>query len=190
MDEMDEHLMFRKLNSLIHMFLIIGFIQHANASDVQLVPDSPVSNLKTGELVDINVYIDFSDVAGGTLGGGFDIGFDPVSLQFMGFNNVGLGIATLGRDPDLSAGLLESWAVGEFQGLASEGSTFVGTVQFKVLSTIGTETNVSISATGSIGGPWISGEDFLTVLQPSYNQIEITPAPDQLFKNGFETLTN
>ena len=71
--------------------------------------------------------------------------------------------------------------------MADGGQEAVGSVRFRVISTMGDDTQVTITPTASIGGPWISGEDFITELQPNYNQVNITFDQDELLYQGFES---
>lgn len=172
---------------VIPVIVLVGLIANANASEVLLVPDSPIDDLGVGDLINVDVLIDFSDIPGGTLGGGFDIQYDDTALALTILTSAGLGEAVMGREPDATSGLLEGWAVGDFQGLAGTGQVSVGTVQFRVKSTAGNDIQISASSTDSIGGPWISGDDFVSELVPTYNQVTITFDPDHLHGSGFES---
>ena len=110
--------------------MLVALASIAYASDVLLVPDSQIDDLGLGDTFDVNVQIDFSDITGGTLGGGFDITFDADTLALSDISSVGLGDVLMGREPDAMPGLLESWAVGDFDGIAGAGPVLVGTVQF------------------------------------------------------------
>lgn len=139
------------------------------AASVSLVPLTPFTNLANGDIVRFDVAIDFSGV--GTLGGGFDIIWDPLALGFVGLVDNGLGDPAFRRDPDVFAGLLESWAVGDFDGLAASGPEIVGSASFEVLPTMGFNTFIQIAATSGVGGPWVSAEDNVTLLNPVHNSI-------------------
>lgn len=143
------------------------------AASVSLLPTSPVGGLNTGDIVTFDVAIDFSDV-GGTLGGGFDVNWSPAALGFVDLTSAGLGDPAFGRDPDVFSGLLESWAVGDFTGIISG---LVGSLRFEVLPGMGASSFVLLAPTGGIGGPWVSGVDFVTILQPEYDAVELTGAP-------------
>jgi cysteine-rich repeat protein len=128
----------------------------------------------TGDPVTFDVIIDFS-AEGGTLGGGFDVVFDPAALAFVGLTSTDPADTTFdpafGRDPDFLSGLLQSWAVGNFNGIT--GPALVGSVQFQVLPTMGAATIVAVTPTMGIAGPWVSATDFVTILNPDYNQVEV-----------------
>lgn len=149
-------------------------VPHARAASVSLLPTSAVSGLNPGDLVTFDVFIDFSDV-GGALGGGFDVTWDPAALGFVDLTSAGLGDPGLGRDPDVLDGLLESWAVADF--FSGIFSGLVGSLRFEVLPGMGLTSFIALAPTGGIGGPWVSNVDFVTLLQPEYNAVELTRAP-------------
>ena len=179
--------MSRIQQTMLQGLLFAGLIGSVQAAEVQLVATTPIEDLEMGEVVEFEILIDFGDIPGGTLGGGFDISYDSSVLAFMSLNTAGLGDPDMGREPDSLTNLLESWAVGDFDGVAGAGPTLVGTVEFEVISTAGPGTQVSVGPTSSIGGPWISGEDNVSELIPSYNQVSITLNLGSLFKEGFES---
>ncbi len=186
----NNHAISRFACKLIGTAALSGLLATAHAAEVVLVPASPIDNLGVGDVFDLNVLIDFSDIPGnpgGTLGGGFDIDFDAAVLTLFGLSSSIPGDPQMARDPDLLEGLLESWAVGNFDGIATAGQVLVGTVQFRVSSTTANQTQVSIGPTDSLGGPWISGNDFVSELAPFYNQVTITLDPDSLHSSGFES---
>ncbi len=148
----------------------------SNASTVSLVPTSPTQGL-AGDSVSFEIVLDFSDVVNGTIGGGFDIAFDSSSLNFV--SAIDYVCISFSCGPDELDGLLLSWAVGDFDGIAATGPVVIGAVEFEILSSLplGSGTLVTISGTEGLAGPWISGEDFTTILDPTYNQIEVTRVP-------------
>lgn len=161
---------------------------NACASSVMLVPTSATVGLLPGNMVSFDVVIDFSDV-GGTLGGGLDVSFDSSAISLVSAVSAGLGEAPYGRDPDSLDGLLESWAVGSFTGLGDNMPLTLGTLIFEVLPGpgFGEGTLVTIGATNGVAGPWVSGTDFLTLISPNYNQVQLLGVlPEPLFMDGFE----
>jgi hypothetical protein len=152
--------------------LLFGFAFGAKASIVMLVPTSNTSLLIDGDVISFDVMIDFSRV-GGTLGGGLDITFNPNDIGLVSVTSAGLGDPDFGRDPDIMEGLLQSWAVGDFDGLGTSGPELLGRVQFEVLSTMGLGSTLTVSGTNGIAGPWISGQDFESFLIPTYNQVKL-----------------
>ena len=118
------------------LLLSIAVAPAAEAGRVSLVPTTPTSDLMAGETVSFDVMMDFTTDDSGlgsdaTLGGGFDIDFDPTALRFDGLADAGLGDPGFGRDPDILSGLLESWGFASFNGLT--GPALVGSVSFIVL---------------------------------------------------------
>lgn len=162
---------------LIFAVLLIGsgiLTPQARAASVSLLPTSAVGNLATGDLVSFDVFIDFSDV-GGTLGGGFDVRWDPAALGFVDLASAGLGDPGFGRDPDIFSGLLESWAVADFNGIVSG---LVGSLRFEVLAGMGASTLLALGPTAGIGGPWVSNVDFMVLdPQPDFGAVELGRAP-------------
>ncbi len=159
----------------------------AQAASVQLVPTSAVSGLDDGDLVTFDLVIDFSG-EGGTLGGGLDVLFDSAALDFISVNRAAVGDEDFSRDPDSLSDLLESWAVGDFDGLADSGPVLLGSVQFQVLPAMPDTAEVSVSATTGVGGPWVSGGDFVSLLTPQYNLVQLSRPSPTVFEDGFEDL--
>ena len=148
--------------TLLGMLLALGFTTNTFANvfgKVELVPTSPTTGLYKRQVVTFNVFIDFES-AGGTLGGGFDVVYDPTVLNYLGSTSTGLGDPAFGRDPDDYAERLLSWAVGDFDGILSG---LVGSIKFEVLTTENANTVVEVTPTVGIAGPWVNGfESFLT----------------------------
>lgn len=122
------------------------------------------------ELLTFDVVMDFSDAP--TLGGGFDIVFDPSSLEFESFTNNEIGEDGFGRDPDEFDGLLESWAFGAFGGMT--GPDIVGTVSFTYLGGL---TEISLTATSGIGGPFVSFDNPGSMLDVDFGSVQVVPVP-------------
>ncbi len=159
-------------------------------NSVLLIPTTPITELVNGDIVEFEVYIEFSLEGGaGTLGGGFDVVFDPDGIQFFSLTSGNLGDPDFGRNPDILRGLLESWSVGSFIGLAGSGPELVGTVGFRVLPTMPENSLIEVTPTNGIGGPWFSANDFVTILSVDYNQLTLQRVQsDRIFMNGFEAL--
>jgi hypothetical protein len=160
------------LGSIIMAFVLLEPAGDAAAATVSLVPTSGNTNsVLDGDIITFDVVMDFTDV-GGPLGGGFDITFDSGALQFVSVTrNAAVGDPDLSRDPDVLTGRLESWAVGHFDGLAT--NAVLGSVSFQVLPNMPIDTTVAVAPTSGVGGLWISGTDFLTVLQPIYRRVTV-----------------
>lgn len=179
--------------ALVALSLLLA--ANANAASIFLVPTSPTQNVGPGDFVTFDVVMDFSTDTNGlgsdiTLGGGFDITWDPSILQFEGLVNAGLGDPSFGRDPDILPGLLESWGFAEFNGLT--GPALVGSVEFSVLPGPAGSTFVSTGPTSGIAGPFVSGVDFVTILTVDFNSVEVSrvpiPAAAWLFASGVAML--
>jgi len=146
----------------------------SNATFISLVPTTAVSNVNTGDLLSFDVVMDFSDYPNGTLGGGFDIFFDSLALQFVSLVNNMVGDPDFGRDPDIMDGLLESWAVGDFFGIF--GVNILGSVVFQVLDTMGASTILGTQATSGVAGPWVDATTFFDIIPVDYGTVEVTRA--------------
>lgn len=152
--------------------LTIALLRPAHA--VMLEPTTDIAELQTGDLVSFNLLFEPDTPI---LGGGFDIVFDELALGLAGFTrNPDIGDPLLSRDPDILPGVLESWAIGDFAGLF--GTLFLGSVDFRVLETMNALSTVSLRTTQGIAGPFISAVDFVTVVEPDYNSIELSRAAD------------
>ena len=148
----------------------------ANAASVSLIPNTATSGLGVGGVLSMDIVIDFS-AEGGTLGGGFDLTFDESAFELVSFTpTVILGDPAFGRPPDYvpGSGLLESWGVGDFGGL---NTGLVGTVELAVRAGA-SSSFISLGPTSGIAGPWVSAVDFITIIEPDYNQVEyVVPVP-------------
>ena len=161
---------------------VLGFGAAANAASVNITPTS-VDGALIGDIITFEISIDFTDDP--TLGGGFDVNWDPNALQLVSFSDtVILGDPAFGRPPDdcaqvacvggLGAGTLQSWGVGDFAGL-----TFgvVGQVSFEVLAGAIGGTIVALGPTQGIAGPWVSAIDFVSIIEPDYGSATVTAVP-------------
>lgn len=173
--------------SLFRIILTVAFLltvsisSVASAASILLVPTSPIINVRASDLVTFDVVMDFSGDTNGlgsdiTLGGGFDIIFDSSQLQFQSLTNANIGDFA-NRDPDIFDGLLESWSFASFDGLT--GPALVGSVDFFVLASgVPGSSIVSTGPTSGVGGPFVSGVDFVTILNVDYNSIRVTSVPE------------
>lgn len=169
-----------RISVVVATLIMLGFAASVHAASVFLVPDSSTVGLVAGDLVSFDIIMDFSTNNNGlgsdaTLGGGFDIIFDPTFLAFDSLVNAGLGDPAFGRDPDILPGLLESWGFADFNGLT--GPAFVGSVTFEVLAGFAGSTFVSTGPTSGIAGPFVSAVDFITILDVDFNSVEVSAIP-------------
>lgn len=163
-----------KLIKISAAIMLISLVSSVNAASVSLVPTSNVNNVLANDIVAFDIIMDFTDIP--TLGGGFDVAFDSAFLQFESYTSAGLGDPDFGRDPDIMAGLLESAAFGDFNGLS--GPALVGSVNFSVLPALGDGlTSIMTQATNGIGGPFVSAIDFVSIIPVTYNRVDITGVP-------------
>lgn len=154
---------------LVLAALLNPFVAHASL--ISLTPTSPLIDVNDGDTVSFDLLMDFTSEP--TLGGGFDIVFDALSLQFDGFTRLNVGDPAFGRDPDSFIGLLSGWAFGDFNGLS--GIANLGSINFTVLSTMGATTNVRVQDTASIAGPFISLSTF-QVMSVTFNNLDLIRA--------------
>lgn len=143
----------------------------AHAGLITLSPTTPVINLNDGDFISMDILMDFTTEP--TIGGGFDIAFDPSALQYQGFIRNIVGDPLFGRDPDILPGLLSGWAFGDFFGVT--GLANLGSVTFQVLSGMGAGTSVSIQENLFPVGPFVSAATF-QVMPVTFNSIDITRA--------------
>lgn len=169
------------LSGGLGVLLLMSLPLSVEAASITLVPTTPTTGLAPGDTVSFDIVMDFTTDDNGlgsdiTLGGGFDIVFDPTALQLQVFTNAMLGDPQFGRDPDILSGLLESWGFADFNGLT--GPELVGTVSFTVSANAPAMSSVSTSATSGIAGPFVSGVDFITILNVDFNSVVlVVPEP-------------
>lgn len=160
---------------LLAVVLVTGFATAASAASITLAPTTPTTGLAISDTVSFDVIMDFTTDTNGlgsdiTLGGGFDINYDPSRLSFASLSNACPGDVSFCRDPDDLPGLLESWGFADFNGLT--GPALVGSVQFDVIG-LGSSL-VSTGATSGIAGGFVSGVDFVTLLNVDFNSVEVS----------------
>ncbi len=164
-----------KIYSKLAVLMLFVAGAAANAATVSLSPTTLVNPVNPGDTVSFEINIDFS-AEGGTLGGGFDLLFDESQLGLLSFTDtVILGDPAFGRPPDYipGSGLLESWGVGDFNGIDTG---LVGEVSFEVLAGA-TSSFVTLGPTAGIAGSWVSAVDSVTIIDPVYNSVEVSAVP-------------
>lgn len=161
--------------------LLVGAASSTHAASISLIPTSATANLNAGDIVMFEILMDFTSNDSGlgsdmTIGGGYDVVWDANALTFHDLFLVNItGNFEYQRAPDLSPGLTESWSFGNFQGLT--GPLVVGYLDLEVLPGAPASSFVMTRATSGIGGPFISGVDFVTELDVQFNSVEITTVP-------------
>ncbi len=151
----------------------------ASAATITLLP--AVQTVTQGNQVTITANMDFTGEP--TLGGGFDVFFDPSVLSFVSHTyNLGLGDSSFRRTPDILSGEINGLSFGDFGGLT--GPALVVTLVFDTLSAA--STLVSLNVNGA-DGPDGAGEPggFYSAVSPYGPQavsftgaaVNITPVP-------------
>ena len=152
----------------------------ASAASLDFVPLTPTDNLSPGDIVSLQVWLDFSDVVDdfgtpvGTLGGGWDISYDPEVIAFAGIDFQLVGDPAFARPPDVYPGFLEAWAAGDFDGII--GPALAGTVSFEVLASGPFTTTIWLSETAGLAGPWVNAANF-SIIIPEYDSVTLTGVP-------------
>jgi len=163
--------------------LVVGF-GTANAASVTFNPSTGATTV--GGTVTLDVWMDFTDHP--TLGGGFDILYDPAILSVDSWSYAPLGDAFLQGPADFltTPGVVSAVAVGDFFGLS--GPALVGTVSFTAIAA-GMDTVMMMDNLGP-AGPFISAMDFFSVIPVNYGTASISvstvpvPAAFWLFGTG------
>ena len=142
---------------LAQVMLVLWFVfatVAARPASLALVATTPTSGVNTGDIVSFEIVMDFR--FNPTLGGGFDIVFDPTAIAFVSFyRDPSIGVPEFSSDPDIQVGLLENWFVFDFAGLPTTAT--LGSVVFEILPGMGESTFVSTQRTSVNGGNWASG---------------------------------
>ncbi|MEO1575152.1 MAG: hypothetical protein AAFU65_09355, partial [Pseudomonadota bacterium] len=94
-----------------------------------IAPDGAIL-ARTGDLITLDLVMDFSGDNEATLGGAFDIVFDEDAFEFVRYSGAGLGAPDFYRDPDVQSGRLFSGSFGSFAGLT--GPAIVSSMTFLV----------------------------------------------------------
>ena len=155
------------MNKVIAGLIMGCFSVSAQAALVYLQPVSPEPSYAIGDLVALDLNIDFSDKV--SIGGGVDVFFDPNGLEFQTWIPELLGDAGFRRSPDVLAGELNGIAFGDFAGLPTTAK--VGTVEFKVLQA--GEWEVDLEANNEPAGPFYSATDF-SLIPVQFNDITVS----------------
>lgn len=163
------------MNKLLAGLIIGGFSLSAQASLVFLEPISAKPSYEIGEMVALDLKIDFSGTP--TIGGGVDIFFNATGLEFKTWTAAALGDASFRRAPDVLAGELNGIAFGDFAGLPQTAK--VGTLEFKVLQT--GSWLIDLEANNAPAGPFYSSTTFglipVTFNDTTIHAASVVPVP-------------
>ncbi len=141
---------------------------------IDLIPTTAVSGVTPGDIVAFDIILDFTDDP--TLGGGFDLTFDESQLQLIGFSDtILLGDPQFGLLPTYveGSGLLESWAIADFVGIAYG---LIGSVEF-VVRPGATTSVVALGPTNGLGGPWQSATFPACCQDVDYGAVTVSAIP-------------
>ncbi len=153
-------------------FLLAAPSSPAFSLSIDLVPTTAVSGVAPGDVVAFDIILDFTDDP--TLGGGFDLTFDENQLQLAGYTEtILLGDPTFGLLPTYveGSGLLESWAIADFVGIAFGR---IGSVEF-VVRPGATTSVVALGPTSGI--PWQSATFPACCQDPDYGSVTVSAVP-------------
>ncbi len=156
--------------------LLLCLASTSHAASIDIVPTSPIDGVLPGDIVSFDIVLDFSEEP--TLGGGLDVTFDEDFLALVSFTDtVILGDPAFGRAPDYipGSGRLESWGVGDFNGISGG---LMGQVSFELIAIPYAGTTIALVPYSGFGVSWLSAVDFVTILDPTYGSVTIgAPIP-------------
>lgn len=155
------------MNKLLAGMIIGGFSVSAQAALVYLEPVSASSSYAIGDLVALDLKIDFSDKA--SMGGGVDVFFDQNGLEFTSWTPEALGDADFRRSPDAQPGKLNGIAFGNSGGLPATAK--VGTLEFRILKS--GVWNVDLEANERPAGPFFAASDG-SLLPVQFNDLTLS----------------
>ncbi|MEM6640000.1 MAG: VPLPA-CTERM sorting domain-containing protein [Pseudomonadota bacterium] len=171
------------IKKLIGAAALTGVMATANAASLSLVytgdnevdTDGAILAL-AGDSLTFDLIMDFSGDGEATLGGGFDVNFDAMGLEFAEYVSAGLGEQSFGRDPILEDGRLFNGAFGAFGGLT--GPDLVATITFTVIGDAG-DYQLGPSTTTGDSGPFVSADTFLPQTPPDAigATVRVVPVP-------------
>ncbi|MFK7887964.1 MAG: hypothetical protein AB8G16_13980 [Gammaproteobacteria bacterium] len=171
-------------NSLRRLFLIAFVFCSASAKAVSvymvttgpLAVDNDTFLAVEGATYNIEIWMDFT--ADRTLGGGYDVVFNEGAFDFVEWESAGLGEEVFARTPEVFDGLLESAAVGDFNGLSGPDLMATATFVLTDLSVLTQFGSMTTAATAGIGGPWVSAVDFICCQKVDFFGVDfVTPVP-------------
>lgn len=171
--------MVMRLRTLIVLLMLAA--PPAFAASIQFVPVTPLTGLSQGHEIALQIVFDFTDVVDadgtpvGTLGGAFDLVYDPLVLSFTGLDYNVVGDPAFGRQPDIFSGYLQSWAVGSFDGVI--GPHILGEVRFEVLADDDFSSLVFLRDGNGLAGPFVNASDFVTIIDVDYGSATVTSVP-------------
>lgn len=130
-----------------------------------------------GDLITLDLVMDFSGIGETTIGGSFDIVFDEAAFEFVEYTGAGLGTPEFYRDPDVQDGVLSSASFGSFAGLT--GPSLVASMSFLIDNVPPGEYIIAPAESAGLDAPFISAIDFITPIEPEFIgvQVRVIPLP-------------
>ena len=188
-----------KLTTTAAAAVFMSAVSSANASSLWLETTTPA--VSVGDTIEVSVHMDFSDDP--TLGGGFDIIFDPSLVSYNA--NTYITDPALGSDPfftrddnpaaaaanrvEVEADRLAGAAFGDFAGLS--GPALVGPLTFIAIAAGDAVFDLGPSSSSSVGGFFSAGGE---PQDPSFSGVDVSidggvgvvpvPAAAWLFGSG------
>lgn len=163
----------QSIRAVILVATVLNFGPIASAASISLVLATPSQYVDTGDTVMVDVVIDFSDQP--VLGGGLSIGWDPDALRLESLTVNEIGDPAFYRPPDVYVDALDGWNFADLNGVA--GPHVVGQVGFSVLPTMGRSTELIVVDCFGYCHPFVSVDDFVTIVLPEFNGLELRRVP-------------
>ncbi len=164
-----------KLVRIFASSLALLAMASANAASISMVytganniDNSGAIVAQTGDVLLFDLLMDFGQEI--TLGGGFDVNFDPAVFAFNSYTHGDFGDPAFGRDPSVEVGRLFNGAVGDFNGL---NFGVIASMSFTYLGGVGA---ITPSGTTGDAGPWVDGLIGLPI-EPNYIAARVVPVP-------------
>lgn len=140
----------------------------AQAANIWLEPDSEIVSVSLDGVASLTLWADASDV-GGFLAGGLDMFYDNSVLTYNGdfafdldfptdpaFSRLGDDCAVVMASGCSVPGEINGIAFGNFNGLAIDGPTLVGTLSFTLINPEGLPTLITMQDNDTPAGAWFS----------------------------------
>lgn len=158
---------------------LLGLSHSALAASVSLSPTT--IRVGVGDSFTVQVVYDFSDDP--TVGGGFDIKYDPAAFSLTSFSFItGATMSPIFRLPDLSPGSLFSAAYGNFTPIT--GPLAIAEMTFVLLDGTG-DLRIDIGGTVGPGGPFVRASDATAQVPDFFDaRVKVVPIPAAVWLFG------